>query len=452
MLTTITNSLSNTNTLTVSDSGLYKVETTAYDSTDPTVNQNDLQVSDAEIDLKFFTAPNMTLQNTNTQCLASNPVLQTIDNNTIVQTYTYEWFRGGISIPGATGSTFTPTLSGNYFVRISNPGCAPFDSNTIAIYEPPQVTITDNQTICENDTYQITSTIANAANLTNVTYQWYKDGNLIPGATSSSYIVSLAGQNAGTTSSYVLEATEQGLCVTTSNPVAITLNAKPLLNTPVALQQCDYISPNNDGFATVNLTQAYNSLTNGDTALVLSYFLDAGLTQQITTPNSFTNTVAFSQNIYVTAINPSHIPICTSNVAIINLSVNPTSVATYTDMTPVCPELNANYGFVDFNSKRAAIKASSFPTTTVDIAFYINETDASVEENALTNTSQIPVGISTIYTRIETNNNCAGIGTFKVQVYAGPHRMQLLQSMPVKLKPLFWRIKTAKYWPAKLQP
>jgi gliding motility-associated-like protein len=420
LLNTIANSLSNTNTLTVSDSGLYKVETTAYDSTDPTVNQNDLQVSDAEIDLKFFTAPNMTLQNTNTQCLASNPVLQTLDNNTIVQTYTYEWFRGGISIPGATGSTFTPTLPGNYFVRISNPGCAPFDSNIIAIYESPQITITDNQTICENDTYQITSAIANAANLTNVTYQWYKDGNLIPGATSSSYIVSLAGQNAGTTSSYVVKATEQGLCATTSNSVSITLNAKPLLSTPVALQQCDYISPNNDGFATINLTQAYNALTNGDSALVLSYFLDAGLTQQITTPNSFTNTVAFSQNIYVTAINPSHIPICTSNVAIINLSVNPTSVATYTDMTPVCPELNANYGFVDFNSKRAAIKASSFPTTTVDIAFYINETDASVEENALTNTSQIPVGISTIYARIETNNNCAGIGTFKVQVYAGP--------------------------------
>ncbi|WP_447635095.1 T9SS type B sorting domain-containing protein [Flavobacterium microcysteis] len=421
LLTTIANSLSNTNTFTVSDSGLYKVETTAYDSTDPTVNPNDLEVSDAEIDLKFFTAPNMTLQNTNTQCLASNPVLQPVDNNTIVQAYTYEWFRNLTSIPGANGATFTPTLPGTYFARISNAGCPAFDSNAISIYESPQVTISDNQTICENDTYQITSAIANAANLTNVTYQWYKDGNLIPGATSSTYTVSLAGQNAGTTSSYVLEATEQGLCATSSNPVSITINAKPLLNTtPVALQQCDYITPNNDGFAVINLTQAYNSLTNGDSSLTLSYFLDAGLTQQITVPNSFTNTIPYTQNIYVTGINPTHIPICTSNVAVINLTISPTSIANYPDMAPVCPELNANYGFIDFNAKRATIKGASFPTTNVDIAFYNNETDASVEENALTNSSQIPTGISTIYARIENNNNCAGIGTFKVEVYASP--------------------------------
>ncbi len=423
LISTIANSLSSTNTLTVSESGTYKVETTAYDSTDPTVDLNTLEVSDAEIALKFFIAPNMTLQNTNTQCLSSTPVLQTVDNNTVIQTYTYEWFRNGASIAGAIGSTFTPTLAGNYFVRISNDGCSPVDSNVITIYESPQVTISDNQTICENTTYQITSVIANSANLTSMTYQWYKDGNPIAGATSATYTVSVANQNPNTTSAYVLEVTEQGLCMTASNSVSITMNAKPSLSTtPVLLQQCDYISPNNDGIATVNLTQAYNSITNGATGLTLSYFLDAGLTQPITNPNVFTNTLPFTQNIYVTGVYPAQTPICTSNVAIINLVINPTSVAAYTNRAPVCPELNANYGLIDFDSQRTIIKNTFFPTTNVNIAFYSNEIDASIEANELTNSSQLPIGISTIYTRVETNNNCAGIGTFTVEVYSTPAR------------------------------
>lgn len=421
LISTITASTSSTNTLTVSDSGIYKVETTAYDSTDPSVNQSTLKVSNADIQLKFFTAPDMTLQNTNTQCLSSNPVLQTVDNNTVVQAYTYEWFRNGAAVTGAIGSTFTPTLAGNYFARISNDGCSPVDSNAIVIYESPQVTISDNQTICENDTYQITSVIPNNANLTNVTYQWYKDGNVIAGATSSTYTVSLANQNAGTTASYVLEVTEQALCKTASNAVSITINAKPRLNTaPVVLQQCDYISPNNDGIAIMDLAQAYNSITNGTTGLTLSYFLDPALTQPVTTPNLFTNTTPFAQTIYVTGIDPTQTPICTSNVATINLVINPTSVAAYSDMASVCPQLNTNYGLVDFDSQRTIIKNRFFPTINVEIAFYINETDASIEQNELTNSSQIPVGVSTIYTRIETNNNCDGIGTFKVEVYSSP--------------------------------
>lgn len=421
LIATIPNSTSNTNTLTVSESGIYRTEITAYDSTDPDVDLNNLDVSEDEIELKFFTAPNMTLQNTNTQCLNSNPVLQTVDNNTVIQAYTYEWFRNTVAVVGATASTFTPTLPGTYFVRIKNDGCPAFDSNSIIIYEMPQVAITDNQTFCEDATYQITSNVANSAILTNPTYQWFKDGILIPGATSSTHTVTVAKQSAGTTSIYKLQVTEQGQCIGDSNTVSITVNAKPSLNTtPTQLEQCDYITPNNDGIAVSNLTQAYNSITNGDTALILSYFLDPGLTQQIATPELFTNTTPYSQNIYVTGVYPNQIPQCTSNVSTIQLIINPTSVATYTDMASVCPVLNANYGLVDFNAQRTTIKNTFFSTINVNIAFYLNAIDASVEQNELTNSSQLPIGNHLIYTRIETNNNCAGIGTFNVEVYSAP--------------------------------
>lgn len=244
LIATIASSASNTNTLTVSESGNYKVETSSYDSSDPTVNQNTLRVNNANITLNFFTQPNMTLQSSNTQCLGSNPILQTVDNNTAIETYTYEWFRNLTSMPGVNGSTFTPTLPGTYFVRISNPGCPPFDTNSISIYETPQVSITDNQFVCEGNSYQITSSIPNLASLSSVTYQWYKDGNLILGATADTYTVSAANQNVYTSALYTLKVTESGQCTTTSNAVFIRVvrNIIPLSITGDPAEQITFES------------------------------------------------------------------------------------------------------------------------------------------------------------------------------------------------------------------
>jgi len=45
----------------------------------------------------------------------------------------YQWFRNNNIIPGATGETYTPILSGNYKVRISAAGFNPKDSNDITV-------------------------------------------------------------------------------------------------------------------------------------------------------------------------------------------------------------------------------------------------------------------------------------------------------------------------------
>ena len=234
-------------------------------------------------------------------------------------------------------------------------------------------------------------------------------------------VVSTAIQASNSTANYHLEVTEEGICIGNSNTVSIQINSVPVLNTsPIIVEQCDYITPNNDGIATTNLTEAYDEITNNISGLTLFYFLDSSLTQPILNPEVFVNSTP-NQTIYVIAVNENATPSCTSStVATIALTVNPTSLSSYPDMSAVCPVLNQNYGLVNFSSQENIIRTNFFGGNPVEITFYLTAADASVKANQLTNFSQIPIGIQTIYTRVETNNICEGVGTFQVEIIPPP--------------------------------
>ncbi|HSD15188.1 MAG TPA: T9SS type B sorting domain-containing protein [Flavobacterium sp.] len=429
LLTSTSNSTSSTNTITVSDTGVYKVISTAYDiTTNPSGSTVGLRESSDEITLKFHNMPAVSISNTGTQCLNTTPTLNsTITNsaqlNNTVDILTYQWFLNNTAITGATSVNYTPTLPGDYFVKVYNNPCLEAVSNTIHLITNPNVTIAADATICEGDSFTITSTNANSVLNFSLTYQWYKDGNPIPGANGNTFTVSAANQTVNSSSTYYLQTSEQTLCTNQSNSVAVRINALPVINTtPLLLEQCDYIAPTLDGIAEINLMQAYNYLTSNTSGLTLYFYQDAALTNLIPDPVHYINASSpFLQNIYVKIIDENVSPNCASlGVGIINLEVNPTSVTTYPDMAPVCPELNMTYGFADFNAQRLLIKNTYFPSTNVDIAFYSTPSDASTELNPLTNTSQLPIGTTIVYTRIETNNNCDGIGTFNIIVKTPP--------------------------------
>ncbi|RZK10515.1 MAG: hypothetical protein EOO46_10485, partial [Flavobacterium sp.] len=259
-------------------------------------------------------------------------------------------------------------------------------------------------------------------------YKWYKDGVLVTNIVDSTSNTNTL--TATETGLYKVEITAYDSTDPTVNPSRLEISAdeiqlnffdKPVLNAgPHTLQQCDFIAPNNDGFASVNLTELSNTITNSTSGITLSYFTDVALTQQIANPADFTNTTPFNQTIYVTGIFTAQSFPCVSNTAEIQLTINPTSVASYPDIAPVCPVLNTNSNTIDFDSQRILIKNTYFPTTAVEIAFYRNPSDASLEQNEVTNSSEFTSGVHTIYTRIETGNDCAGIGTFEVEVYDTP--------------------------------
>jgi hypothetical protein len=148
------NSTLATNSISANESGIYKVIITAYDiTTNPTGNLAGLRESEATIDLKFHIKPEVSISNSNTVCLDTNPVLTSEISNQadmapLVDVLNYQWYINNNPINGATNPTFTPTLPGDYYVIVTNAPCSATTSNTIRIIASPNIQIaSDNYTL-----------------------------------------------------------------------------------------------------------------------------------------------------------------------------------------------------------------------------------------------------------------------------------------------------------------
>ncbi len=101
---------------------------------------------------------------------------------------TYQWFKNGVLIPGATSITYS-TLGGGYFKCSITDVCGT-DSlapgKNIFVLSTPTVAITGPSVACVGQTVQLVGSSGGSS-------QWYKNGVLIAGATTNSYVVSVPG-------------------------------------------------------------------------------------------------------------------------------------------------------------------------------------------------------------------------------------------------------------------
>ncbi len=104
---------------------------------------------------------------------------------------TYQWQVGGGNIAGATLSSYTATLGGNYVVIVTGAGCNSTSAiTTVTVGTPPGATITPEgpTTFCTGG-----SVVLDANTGAGYTYQWQLGGGNIAGATTASYTAALAG-------------------------------------------------------------------------------------------------------------------------------------------------------------------------------------------------------------------------------------------------------------------
>ncbi|MBC7080530.1 MAG: PKD domain-containing protein, partial [Methanothrix sp.] len=109
--------------------------------------------------------------------------------------YSYQWYKDGSEISGATGSSYTATGAGTYKVVVTdNNGCTGTSSEvTITSVGNPSVTVspTEGELNCNVNEVTLEATVSGGESP--YSYQWYKDGSEISGATGSSYTATGAG-------------------------------------------------------------------------------------------------------------------------------------------------------------------------------------------------------------------------------------------------------------------
>jgi hypothetical protein len=118
-------------------------------------------------------------------------------------TITYQWYRNGSAIGGATSTSYTtPATSGadngaNFYVIVTN-GLGGVQSSTVVLTVNGAIAITQqpqNKSVPSGATARFSVTATGAAT---ISYQWYKNGVSIGGATTSSYTTpATTGSNNG---------------------------------------------------------------------------------------------------------------------------------------------------------------------------------------------------------------------------------------------------------------
>jgi hypothetical protein len=127
--------------------------------------------------------------------------------------YTYTWKNNNVIIPGATASNYTATTSGSFTVTVKDANnCSSTSAATVVNFNavPIAVISTSNTIIPIGGSVTLNANFNN-----NYNYKWLKNGVLIAGANSSSYI-------ANSTGNYSVVETV-GSCADTSNAVSVTV-------------------------------------------------------------------------------------------------------------------------------------------------------------------------------------------------------------------------------------
>ncbi len=103
----------------------------------------------------------------------------------------YQWKKNNVNIPGATGATYSTSSAGSYTVNVNSPNCglvtSPPVNITVNPSPSPSISANGPLSFCNGGQVLLSSSTGGAA------YQWKKNGNNIPGATTASYTASSSG-------------------------------------------------------------------------------------------------------------------------------------------------------------------------------------------------------------------------------------------------------------------
>ena len=172
-------------------------------------------------------------------CLGDNVTLSAVATGTSLS---YQWYKDGVAIPGATGQNYTitnaqPSHIGSYTIVVTAAFAGgPVTSNiaVVTVSTPPQIETDLSDEISFSTTVGRLSIEATGNNLT---YQWYHDGYAIAGAVADYIIIRDNGNY------HVVVSNPCGSVV--SNRISVTFTyVIPIINRMVILSQAVGVETN----------------------------------------------------------------------------------------------------------------------------------------------------------------------------------------------------------------
>lgn len=308
-------------------------------------------------------------------------------------------FNGQTVILTAQGSV-TPGATYHIKLVIADEGNPKYDSAiflgansfNIGLNLGPDRLFATNNPLCSGQTLPLNATING-----NYTYQWFKDGVLINGATSPNYTITTAG-------TYKVKATLTSSICAAEGQIVVEYSALPTLSN-ATLVQCD---DNNDGFSYFNLTNANSIIINGNTNLgAISYYPNLNNAQnginQIANSANYQN--SSSNQVFAAAANTfGCINYATVNLTISNHTITAQNYSTCdNDATP------DGITAIDLNTAITPNIINGLPTGMV-VSYYATAIDAVQHQNPLnSNFTNTTANQQTIYAQVVNGSDCYAI-------------------------------------------
>jgi len=135
--------------------------------------------------------------------------------------YSFQWYKNGNPINGATATTYNAGSTGSYTVA-TTAACGTKVSNSVAVNTLPapivSISASGPTEFCVRDSVELVSSVSGSGPFT---YQWRKYGNYIGGAVAPNYEAKKAGK-------YTVRITDSNGCTRTSNNIVLSVFPLPV--------------------------------------------------------------------------------------------------------------------------------------------------------------------------------------------------------------------------------
>ena len=132
-------------------------------------------------------------------CGEYGSILLSVANSSSYRNATYIWFKGTTIVQNSAVPTYEAETEGTYYVQVSESGCSSV-SETVqlrtssAVFAKPVIASSSGEYVICGDDGVVTLRLTNPGDYTNPSYQWYKNGIAITGATDIIYHATSEGE------------------------------------------------------------------------------------------------------------------------------------------------------------------------------------------------------------------------------------------------------------------